>query len=140
MAYQRIRDFGLHAIAARPSILLYNEAVKWIVEHVNPKDRFFNDSAGWQLATFCPEVFTRAYGIKLARQPFNTEFAQASKTRFNFDEMLKSWMNEPSKFSQRKDDLYPVTWFREPYSLLAAMLLDFMVFPIALFLKLKGLQ
>ena len=31
-------------------------------------------------------------------------------------------MSEPSKFSQRKDDLYPVTWFREPYSLLAAML------------------
>ena len=35
--------------------------------------------------------------------------------------MLKYW-SEPSKFLQRKDDLYPVTWFREPYSLLAAML------------------
>ena len=31
-------------------------------------------------------------------------------------------MNEPNKFSQRPDDLYPVTWFREPYSLLIAML------------------
>ena len=31
-------------------------------------------------------------------------------------------MSNPDKFSQRKDDLYPVDWFREPYSLLAAML------------------
>ena len=31
-------------------------------------------------------------------------------------------MAEPHKYSQRKDELYPIEWFREPYSLLAAML------------------
>ena len=31
-------------------------------------------------------------------------------------------MNEPSKFSQRDDDLYPVAWSTEPYSLLESML------------------
>ena len=31
-------------------------------------------------------------------------------------------MAEPHKFSQRKDELYPSEWFKEPYSLLAAML------------------
>ena len=31
-------------------------------------------------------------------------------------------MSEPGKFSQRKYDLYPIAWFKEPYSLLAAML------------------
>ena len=31
-------------------------------------------------------------------------------------------MHQPSKFSKRYDDLYPVTLFKEPYSLLAAML------------------
>ena len=31
-------------------------------------------------------------------------------------------MTEPRKFSKRKDQLYPVEWFKEPYSLLAAML------------------
>ena len=31
-------------------------------------------------------------------------------------------MVEPHKFSQRKDELYPIEWFKEPYSLLAAML------------------
>ena len=31
-------------------------------------------------------------------------------------------MAEPHKFSQRKDQLYPIEWFKELYSLLAAML------------------
>ena len=29
--YQRIRDFGIHSIAARPAILPYNDMVKWII-------------------------------------------------------------------------------------------------------------
>ena len=45
LAYQRIRNSGLHSIAARPAILPYNDAVKWIVEHANSKYRSFNDSA-----------------------------------------------------------------------------------------------
>ena len=53
-AYRKIRDFGLHAIAARPTILPYTDAVKWIVDHKNPKYQYFNDSAGSQLATFRP--------------------------------------------------------------------------------------
>ena len=44
-AYQKIRDSGLHAIAARPSILPYTDPVKWIVDNSNPKDRSFNDNA-----------------------------------------------------------------------------------------------
>ena len=122
LAYQKIRDSGLHAIATRPSILPYTDPVKWIVDNENPKDRSFNGNTGSQLATFHPEVFIKAYGLKPAIQPLNAEFFQASKTKFNFDEMVKYWMNEPSKFSQRKDYLYPITWFREPYSLLAYML------------------
>ena len=31
-------------------------------------------------------------------------------------------MTEPRKFSKRKDELYPIEWFKEPYSLLAVML------------------
>ena len=36
LAYERIRDSGLCSVAARPDILPYNDAVKWIVEHVDP--------------------------------------------------------------------------------------------------------
>ena len=36
--------------------------------------------------------------------------------------MLKSWMHQPSKFSKRSNEHYPITWFKEPYSLFVAML------------------
>ena len=122
MAYQKIRNSRRHAITTRPDILPYTDVVKCIVDHENPKERSFNDSTWLQLATFHPEVFTRAYALKPVVQPLNIEFTQSSKTRYNFNEMLKYWMNEPRKFSQRDGNLYPVTWFREPYSLLEAML------------------
>ena len=92
------------------------------MEHANPTDHSFNDIAGLQLATFLPRVFIRAYRLKPIRKPIDADFVRASKTKFNFVEMLKSWMSEPNKFPHRKYDLYPITWFKEPYSLLAAML------------------
>ena len=89
LAYEKIRDSWLHTIAFRHAILPYTDAVKWIVDHANPKDRSF----------FRPKVFTKAYALKTTVQPLNAEFTQYSKTRYNLNEMLKSWMNEPSKFS-----------------------------------------
>ena len=90
LAYQKIRDSGLHAIATRPSILPYTDPIKWIMDNENPKDRCFNGNSWSQLATFRPEVFIKAYGLKPAIQPLNAEFAQSSKNRYNFNEMLKS--------------------------------------------------
>ena len=93
LAYQKIRDAGLHAIASRPTILPYTDTVKWIVDHVNRKYWSFNDSTGSQLATFRPKVLTRAYALKPTVQPLNAEITQYSKTRYNLSEILKSWMN-----------------------------------------------
>ena len=92
------------------------------MEHENLTDYSFNDITGSQLAIFFLDVFIRAYGLKPIRQPLDADFVRASKTRFNFVEMLKLWMSEPGKFSQRKDDLYPISRFKEPYFLLADML------------------
>ena len=74
LAYQRIKDSGIHAITARPNILPYNDIVKWIIEHANPKDRSFYGSAGSQLMNFHPNVFVKAYGLKPARQPLDIYF------------------------------------------------------------------
>ena len=35
LVYERIRDSVLHMIAARPVILPYNDAVRWIIDHAN---------------------------------------------------------------------------------------------------------
>ena len=46
LIYERIRDFGLHMIAARPTVLPYIDAVIWIIDHANLKDCSFNTSIG----------------------------------------------------------------------------------------------
>ena len=78
--YQRIRDSGIHSIAARPVVLPYNDAVKWIIKHANTKDLSFNSSTGLQLTNFCPEIFTRAYRLKPARQVLDTNFFKVCKS------------------------------------------------------------
>ena len=44
-------------------------------------------------------------------------------------------MTEPRKFSKRKDELCPVEWFKEPYSLLEAMLCGIYGLPNCSFFK-----
>ena len=109
-------------IAARPAILPYNDVVRWIIDHAIVKDRSFNTSTGSQLANFCPGTLIRIYALKPYTQLLDVDFVNTAKSKFNFDQMLKSWMTEPHKFSKRKDELYPIEWFKEPYSLLAVML------------------
>ena len=122
LIYKRIRDFGIHMITAKPVVLPHNDVVRWIIDHANPKDSSFNNSIGFLLANFRSETFVKNYALKPFRQLLIVDFVKAAKSRYNFDQMLNSWMTELHKFSQRKDELYPIEWFKEPYSLLAAML------------------
>ena len=86
-------------IAARPAVLPYNDVVRWIIDHANLKDRSFNTSIGTQLENFCSKTFVRIYALKPFTQLLDADFIKAAKSRFNFDQMLKSWMVEPHKFS-----------------------------------------
>ena len=52
LGYERIRDSRLHSVVARPAILPYIDTVKWIVEHVEPKDCSLNDSRGLEITNF----------------------------------------------------------------------------------------
>ena len=99
LVYERIRDSGLHMIAARQSILPYNDVVRWIIDHANLKDRSFNNSIGMKLANFRSETFAIIYALKPFLQLLDADFINAAKSRFNFDQMLKSWMAEPRSFS-----------------------------------------
>ena len=121
-------------IAVRPTILPYNDVIRWIIDHANVKDRSFNNSTGSQLANFRSVNFVRIYALKPYTQLLDVDFVNAAKSKFNFDQMLKSWMTEPRKFSKRKYE-YLVEWFKEPYSLLAAMLCRIYGLPNCSFFK-----
>ena len=47
IVYERIRDSVLHMIAARSTILPYNDVVRWIIDHANVKDHSFNPVPGF---------------------------------------------------------------------------------------------
>ena len=64
LIYERIRDSGIHMIAARPTVLPYNDAVRWIIDHASPKDRSFNTIIGTQLVNFHSKTFARIYALK----------------------------------------------------------------------------
>ena len=51
--YERISDFGIHMIAARPVVLPYNDAVRWIIDHAKPKYCSFNNSTRLLLTNCC---------------------------------------------------------------------------------------
>ena len=90
LIYERIRDSGLHIIAARPVFLPYNDAVRWIIDHANLKYDSFNTSTGMQLANFRSETFVRIYALKPFTHLLDANFINAAPSRFDFDQMLKS--------------------------------------------------
>ena len=96
---------------------------------------FFQYSTRSHPSNFLPRTFARIYALKLYTQLLDADFVNAAKSNFNFDQMLKSWMTEPHKFFKRKDELYPVEWFKEPYSLLATMLCKLYGLPNCSFFK-----
>ena len=69
--FMNIRKSQLHAIETRPSLMSYIDTEKWIVYHANPLDYSFTDHGYTQLASFCPEVFARAYTLNLPQQFVN---------------------------------------------------------------------
>ena len=77
-------------IVARPTILPYNDVVQWIIDHTNVKDRSFNTSTGSQIANFRLETFVRIYALKPYTQLLDADFVNNAKSKFNFDQMLKT--------------------------------------------------
>ena len=104
------------------AFITYTYPVKWMVEQVNPKDHYFEDQGHTQLASFHLEVFSKAYTLNPPQQFLNKQFLEDSTTQYNFEEIIKSWMDKPTQFLPKPDKLYPISQFREDFSLLESML------------------
>ena len=42
-------------------------------------------------------------------------------SEFNFEQVIKYWMHNPADFFSKSNKAYPISWFRESFSLLEAM-------------------
>ena len=95
--------------------------VKWALDHTYPKERVFNDQIGIFLDSFKPDIFAKAYVLGLPKQLLNRKFLDEAISRFNYEDVVKSWMENPTLFSRKPCNIYPTSWFKEPFSLLIAM-------------------
>ena len=116
-----IRNYQLHCIAARPPFMPYTDPVKWALDHVDLNQRMFHDIENVSIASFHPDVFERAYALETPKQLFSPKFFDETLTKFNNEQVVKSWMEEPTLAIPISLLAYPVSWFRESFSLLAAM-------------------
>ena len=121
-AYDKISNSQLHCIAARPPFMSYADPVKWALDNASRKEWFIDDHTGTPLAFFHPDVFARAYALKPPQQLLTVQFLDAAMTQFDFQEVVKSWMDNPAEFVPKANKSYLISWFRDPFSLLAAML------------------
>ena len=51
----------------------------------------------------------------------NRKFLDEAISRFDYEDVVKSWIENPTLFVSQPGNIYPTSWFREPFSLLAAM-------------------
>ena len=51
----------------------------------------------------------------------NRKFLDEAISRFDYEDVVKSWMENPTLFIPQPGNVYPTSLFREPFSLLAAM-------------------
>ena len=99
----------------------YTNPVKWVLDYANPKERSFNDNTHTPVSSFHSDVFSRAYVLGPPRQLLTSKFLDEAITRFNYEEVVKSWMDNKELFVPTSTNSYLISWFREPFSLLAAM-------------------
>ena len=100
----------------------YSDSIKWLVHQSNPQYHSFNDKYQTQLASFHPKVFSKAYALTQPQQLLTKEFLEASMTRYDFEAMLNSWMENPATFTPKANNIYLISWSMETFSFLSAML------------------
>ena len=105
--YIRIQSLQLHLIAAKPPFMPYTYPVKWALNHAKPENRVFNDHIGTFLVAFSPDIFAKAYELEHLKQLRSCKFLVEATSRFNYEEVVKSWMENPTLFISQPGNAYP---------------------------------
>ena len=87
----------------------YIEPVKWALDHASPKERSFDDHTRTPIASFHPDVFTRADALKPPQQLPTVQFLDVAMPQFDFEEVVKSWMDNPKEFVPKANKSYHIS-------------------------------
>ena len=66
-------------------------------------------------------VFARAYALETPKHIFSLKFFDETLAKFNYEQVVKSWLVDPTLVIPLSLSEYLVSWFRDPFSLLDAM-------------------
>ena len=81
----------------------------------------FNDIENVSIDSFHPDVFSRAYALETPKHLFSPKFFDETLAKLNNEQVVKSWLEDPTLVIPISLSSYPVSWFREPLSFLATM-------------------
>ena len=99
----------------------YIDLVKWALDQVDPNQRMFHDVDNSHICSFHLDVFSRAYALENPKHLLSSKFFDETLNKFNYEEVVKSWMEDPKLVIPASLPTYPISWFIQPFSLLAAM-------------------
>ena len=71
----------------------YTDIVKWELDYDNPKECSFNENTHTPVASFHSDIFARDYALGPPRHILTSKFLDEAINRFNYEEVVKSWMN-----------------------------------------------
>ena len=98
----------------------YIDPVKWESDHVDPKGHTFHDTDN-TIASFHHEVFDRPYSLGPPKRILSLKCFKETLSKSNYKEVVKSWLEDPTLVIPASLPIYPISWFREPFSLLEAI-------------------
>ena len=78
----------------------YTDPVKWALDYANPNERSFDDNTHTLVASFHSDIFSRAYALAPPRQLLTSKFLDEAITWFNYEEVVKSWMDNTKVFRE----------------------------------------
>ena len=122
LAFLQIRNSQLHCVGARPPFMPYIDVFMWALDHVDPKERIFRDIHNVVTASFHPKIFARAYALPTPKKLLYLKFIKEIHAKFNYEQVVKSWLQDPMLDIPVSLPVYPISWFREPFSLLCTMI------------------
>ena len=116
-AYVQIHNSQLHRVAARPPFMPYTDPIKWELDHVDLKQREFVSIDNAPIALFHSNVFARAYALATPKRLLSSKFFDKTLAKFNYKEVVKSWLEDPTIVVLDSLPTYLVSWFKEPFLL-----------------------
>ena len=100
----------------------HTDPIMWALDHIDPKEGIFRDIHIVIIASFHPDIFARAYAFPTPKQLLSSKFVEEGHANLNYEQVVKSWLQDPMLDIPVSLPAYPVSWFREPFSLLCAMI------------------